>query len=315
MTIPPFSRCLLHFTVGLFCYGVLISTCLVTGLRAGEISETEVVHQTDPLPSGSKAGYYLFHPTPKELMREMSTDRPDKTESPYTVDAGHFQVEMDFINYTYERYDTDRTSDTRSETWNVAPINVKAGLMNNVDLQIVFDSYIQQSVNDRTAGEKDETSGIGDLTTRIKVNLLGNDGGMTALAIMPFIKAPTNSAHLGNNSVESGVIIPLAVELPAGWGMGIMTEVDFLKDDAGSGYETDFINSLTFSHDIVGNLGGYVEFFSSVSTQQDSEWVGTVDVGLTYALTKNIQLDCGCNFGVTRVADDYNPFVGISMRF
>ncbi len=39
-----------------------------------------------------KSGYDLFHPTPRDLMREMSTDRPDQTESPYTVYAGHFQV-------------------------------------------------------------------------------------------------------------------------------------------------------------------------------------------------------------------------------
>jgi hypothetical protein len=39
--------------------------------------------------------YHLLRPTPAELIPEMSTDRPDKTESPYTVDAGHFQVELD----------------------------------------------------------------------------------------------------------------------------------------------------------------------------------------------------------------------------
>jgi hypothetical protein len=38
-----------------------------------------------------KSAFSLFNPTPRELMREMSTDRPDTTESPYTVDAGHFQ--------------------------------------------------------------------------------------------------------------------------------------------------------------------------------------------------------------------------------
>jgi hypothetical protein len=33
-------------------------------------------------------------------MRELSADRPDKTDCPFTVDAGHFQVEMDFANLT-----------------------------------------------------------------------------------------------------------------------------------------------------------------------------------------------------------------------
>src|SRR5256885_9928210 len=36
----------------------------------------------------NKSDFNLFNPTPPELMREFNTDRPDKTESPYTVDAG-----------------------------------------------------------------------------------------------------------------------------------------------------------------------------------------------------------------------------------
>ena len=42
-----------------------------------------------------KSVYHLFHPTPFALMRELNTDRPDKTESPFTVDAGHYQIELD----------------------------------------------------------------------------------------------------------------------------------------------------------------------------------------------------------------------------
>ena len=49
-------------------------------------------------PAPDKSHYHLFNPTPRELMREFNTDRPDKTESPYTVDAGHFQFEMDVLN-------------------------------------------------------------------------------------------------------------------------------------------------------------------------------------------------------------------------
>jgi hypothetical protein len=43
---------------------------------------------------GDKSGYTLFRPTPEALLRELTSDRPDKTESPITVDAGHFQLEM-----------------------------------------------------------------------------------------------------------------------------------------------------------------------------------------------------------------------------
>src|SRR6187402_3113627 len=56
-----------------------------------------------------KSQYHLFNPTPLNLMREMSTDRPDTTESAYTVDAGHYQIEMSFFDYSRDRSDGART--------------------------------------------------------------------------------------------------------------------------------------------------------------------------------------------------------------
>ncbi len=41
--------------------------------------------------------FHLFDPIPSSQMRSLSTDRPDKTESPYSVAAGHVQVETDLI--------------------------------------------------------------------------------------------------------------------------------------------------------------------------------------------------------------------------
>jgi hypothetical protein len=261
-----------------------------------------------------KSHYHLFNPTPRESMREMSTDRPDKTESPYTVDAGHFQVEMDVLNYAYDRYN-GLPGNVSVESVSIAPINLKVGLWNRADLQLVLETYNHIRVHDHGAGTVQEQRGFGDMISRFKLNLWGNDGGPTALAVMPYVKLPTNQDNLGNNSVEGGVILPLAVSLPGGWGMGLMTQLDILRDETGGGHHSSFVNSITFSHDIVGPFAGYVEFFTEVSTETDTEWVGTVDIGFTYGLTDDIQLDAGINIGVTQSADDVNPFLGISWRF
>jgi hypothetical protein len=108
-----------------------------------------------------KSSYDLFNPTPAASLRELTPDRPDKTESPYTVDAGHFQVEMDFANYTYDHSDGITT-----KAWNVAPVNLKVGLLNKVDLQFVFDNYLHVRTDDRVAGTSATQSGVGDCTTR-----------------------------------------------------------------------------------------------------------------------------------------------------
>jgi len=255
-----------------------------------------------------KTAYTLFNPTPRDQMRELSTDRPDQTESPYSVDAGHWQIEFDFANYTY-----DDEAGVRTDTLNVSPLNVKLGLTNSTDIQFIFDSYSRERV--RTAGTTTTTRDWGDLTIRVKHNLWGNDGGDTAFAVMPFVKVPLQIGDAGNDLVEGGLILPLAIALPRGWGMGLMTEFDLLADQTGNDRHLEWINTITFSHDITSRLGGYVEFVSAHSYENGNDWIAQADIGLTYAINADTQLDAGCNFGVTREAPDLQPFIGLTLRY
>lgn len=255
-----------------------------------------------------KSAYTLFNPTPRDQMRELSTDRPDQTESPYSVDAGHWQIEFDFANYTY-----DDEAGVRTDTLNVSPVNVKLGLTNSTDIQFIFDSYSRERV--RTAGTTTTTRDWGDLTIRVKHNFWGNDGGDTAFAAMPFVKVPLHIGDAGNDLVEGGIILPLAVSLPRGWGMGLMTEFDLLADQTGNDRHLEWINTITFSHDITSQLGGYVEFVSVHSYENGNEWIAQADIGFTYAINADTQLDAGCNFGVTRDAPDVQPFLGLALRY
>ena len=184
--------------------------------------------------------------------------------------------------------------------------------MNNVDLQWVVSPYLIERSREAATERK---RGMGDMQARLKVNLWGNDGGTSALALMPFVKFPTNTDQLGNDDVEGGVIIPLALKLPADWSMGLMAEFDFNHRDNHSGYHTEFVKSITVSHAIVGNLSGYAEFFSRHFSDRDIRWQGSADVGLTYAVNDDTQLDVGVNMATIRSADDFNPFIGMSVRY
>jgi hypothetical protein len=281
---------------------LILAVCWWTGAVWGEDENA-----TNALPD--KSGYNLLNPTPENAMREFSSDRPDATESPYTVDAGHFQLEMDFVTYT-----RDDTDGVRTEAWNVAPVNLKVGLLNNVDLQMIYDNYLNVHTRDRL-GITTTQSGFGDVTARLKINLWGNDGGQTAFGLLPFVKLPVNTDHLGNDSVEGGMILPLAVKLPGDWDMGLELGGSEMRNDDRPGHHAEFVQSITFDHVIMGKLSGYCEFFSDISSEGGPGWIGTADVGLEYKLTEDVQLDCGGNFGVTRAADDVNVFTGITVRF
>jgi len=247
-------------------------------------------------------------------MREFSTDRPDKTESPFTLDAGHFQIESDLAIYAHD-HDTAGGANLKGDSWSFGTLNLKAGLCNFSDFQVVLAPFNRVRTADRLAGTVGRNSGFGDVITRLKVNLWGNDGGPCAGAIMPFVKWPTSQDQLGNRAIEGGVILPVGFELPAGFSCAFMTEFDWIQDNAAKDYHPEFVNSITFAHKILGELDGFIEFYSMVSAERGAAWIGTVDLGLTYALTKNLQLDAGLYIGVTRAAADLSPFLGCSVRF
>lgn len=266
-----------------------------------------------PQPSGA-VEYHLFAPVPADQLRELSTDRPDITESPYTVDAGHFQIEMDLANYARDVVN-DASGELRATSYGLAALNLKAGLLARLDLQLVLDCYLHTRSEDEAAGSESEASGLGDLQTRLKFNLWGNEGGRTAGALMPFIKWPLAASELRNGETEGGLILPVAVALPAGWSLGLMAELDFLRNADDDGYERETVGSITAGHDLAGALGGYAELVVSKSSVAGAEGQSLLGLGLTYGPEASLQFDGGCNLGLAEAAPDLGLFVGVSRRF
>lgn len=248
-----------------------------------------------------KAGFTIFDPTPRALMREMSTDRPDATESPFTVDAGHVQVEVSFFDFAREREDGETT-----RVFAAAPMLLKVGLLNDVDLQLGFDPFV------RVSGGGEMTEGFGDTTLRLKVNLWGNDGGPTAFALMPFVTFPTATGDLGAERIEGGLIAPFAMELPLEFSAGLMAEIDVVYD--GEDYTADFVHTATIARSLVGDLGAFIEYAGALNLNGAEAYRASFNTGATYGLTPNLQLDAGVRIGLTDAAEGVGVFAGFSWR-
>lgn len=241
-------------------------------------------------------------------MRELSTDRPDTTESPYTVDAGHYQVEWEMASFG-----TDKEHGVRVDTWSTS-VNLKAGLSDNVDLQLVLEPYTR--VKTKTDADSATDSGVGDTEIRFKFNMWGNDGGDTAFAIMPFVRLPTHDDAFGDDGkTEGGIIFPIAFKLPGDWDSAAMVEFDAVRNEDNDGYVLEFLQSITFGHAISGDLGGFFEFVNISRNEDDAGNEVYFDAGLVYGIGGNAQIDAGFNLGLTDAAEDSRFFVGISLRY
>lgn len=270
-------------------------------LLSGIIS---VAHsQTD----STKNGYHLFNRTPQKQMREMKTDRPDVTESAYTVDAGHFQIESDVFK-TIRNKEEDLI--TIQNFYQLA--NIKAGISNSIDLQLVIESYVENKSGTSAHTKRHTSSGFGDMTVRIKKNLWGNDGGNTALAVMPFITIPT-SQFSANNNLSGGLIFPFAAELNHGWSFSAQLQLDLEKGAEKKHYQPLFLNSVTFGKKLSDKFDVFLESFYSFEAAQ-SQWDIFLDGGLIYSLSDNFKLDAGFNYGLMKSADKVY-FLGFSFRY
>lgn len=288
-----------------------ISIILLTGFllaRVADAGETEIASST---PASDKSAYTLFNPTPIELRRAYNTDRPSKTDSPFTIDAGVFQIETDVVNWTL-----DYEGGVRVRTWILGQTNFKVGLTNSMDLQVFPQLYVNGRISGPAFGGPVEEDGFGDTTVRLKINLVGNDGGKFVLAFLSSVKIPTNSVDFLNDEWEPGFALPFNYSLPGGFTLFGHTRIDILDDPINGGSRVFWHNPIGIARTIAGNLSGYVEFWSALSTESDDyPWVGTIDVGLIYQVTPNFSVDVNSFFGVTDSAPDYNVFVGFGKRF
>jgi hypothetical protein len=230
----------------------------------------------------------------------MSADRPDFTESPYTVDAGAFQLEMSFVDYS-------QTDDAESTT--LAPINFKVGLRHDMDIQFVMDPFVISDDGRQTI------DGVGDTQIRLKMNLWGNDSEGDAFAFMPFVQIPTSTNGIGGDEIEGGLIFPYATSLSETVGLGLMFETDFVHNDFEDNYEVEYVGTGVFGYEITEALGTYIEGIGILRPDADEEFTSILGVGVTYEVATDTVLDAGCNFCLEGDADDFNFFTGISIRY
>jgi hypothetical protein len=256
--------------------------------------------------------FTLFNPTPPDQMRSFSTDRPTKSNVPYTVPAGHFQYEGNLLGYSYN--DTS-VADTTTRSWLVANPTFKLGLLDNVDFEVSISAFNSVQATTRSTGATSGAIGISNTVTRAKINLFGNDGGPSALAVIPYVQWPTAPQGIGNQFVQGGVIAPLSLSLPYGFTTILMGELDYFKNPNDNGYYVNIPALINISRSVLPGVTAYAELYADWPTNSQVPAIYTVDFALAWSPRPNLQLDIGINIGLVPAATPYQIYAGIAQRF
>jgi hypothetical protein len=274
--------------------------------------------------------------------------------SPYTIEPGYFEAEVEAVRFSYSDQNssvlvltaggpgpgpggtggdpTGGAGEPRlvripahqiTQAWTYGGMVLKAGILENLDLEvslapwktITTDLRIGPNVFDPVAFHTRMTlSGFGDTTAELKLNIWGNDGGSTALAVLGAVKFPTADEFLGNNLYEGGPALLFTANLPLQFEARINTRATFVSPPR-SHLTATFENLISLLHPLTDTVDAYAAFDTFVSTQSEADWGGQVRVGLNYRPWRNVELFTGSDFAVQPRTGTYAPFLGFSVLF
>lgn len=282
-----------------YSYCVALGTALLLSLPA-------LAQTNDTIPV-DKHQYWLFHPTPRQYMRPMVPDRPGITESPYTVDAGHFQLESDAFRLINERDD-----DTRDRNLYLNHVLLKIGLTDKTDFQLGINSYtINRHWDTPDAATPNRQARFGDMTLRLKRNILGDDNRRFALATIGYVRLPTGK-QVGDGAVEYGLLVPIVYKLPHNWNVGAQAQAERMYDRDADTHFVLVTPSVTVDREFTPWLAGFVELVGYWNTKE-GRWRSSVNLGPQFDVGDNLQFDFGTHLSLTRQIDN-EYFVGFSFR-
>jgi len=248
-------------------------------------------------------------PVPRNRLRELQPDRPGVTESPFTVDAGHFQVEMDALRLI----NSGSGNDDKNRELHLAYSMLKLGLGRRTDLQLEVPLYSVAKQRPTDADDWQERhAGFGDVTVRLKHNFLGDDqDGSLAMAVIGYVRLPSGGT-VGDGATEYGVTLPIDIELSDKANLEAQLQTDLNYDREQARRYLRMVPSVALEYDFTEKLGFVTEAVAMWNTEQ-RRWLASTNIAPIFKLTPNLQLDLGAHLALNRLSD-HEYFVGFTFR-
>ncbi|MDO7847788.1 transporter [Hymenobacter sp. M29] len=266
--------------------------------------------QAPPRSSPYDSAHFSWRkPVPRNRLRELQPDRPGVTESPFTVDAGHFQLEMDALRLI----NSGSGNDDKNRELHLAYSMLKLGLSRRTDLQLEVPLYSVAKQRPTDADDwQERNAGFGDVTVRVKHNFVGDDQqGTFAMSVIGYVRLPSGGA-VGDGGMEYGVVLPLDVELSDKANLEAQLGAELNYDrETGSRY-VRFMPSTALEYDFTEKFGLVTEAVALWNTEQ-RRWLASTNIAPIFKLTPNLQLDLGTHLALNRLTDrEY--LVGVTFR-
>lgn len=211
------------------------------------------------------------------------TDRPDVTESPFTVGEGNFQIETGATFVDNSENGLKITETVYNTTL------LRYGLSSNFELRLGWD-FLNANTKDGSQ-ELFDITGFNPLLIGAKIEITDENGWIPQIGLLTHLRLPFTAVSefkSENTSVELIFAFNHTLTDRSGIGYNLGTRT-------GSDGSLEYIYSVSYGHSITDTIGVYGELygFFPESDQAGHLW----DAGMTYLVNNNLQLDATIGTG------------------
>ncbi len=211
--------------------------------------------------------------------QEIVTDRPDQTESSFTVGKKNIQIESGIL------FQNNR--DTSIQSIYGPSTLIRYGISKGFELRMML--QYESTKNNLEEGNR-KLSGFNDVEIGVKLHIINTENVNTKIAFLTHFLIPTANENISTNNF--GVINKFAIShiISNAIGVGYNIGFDYVEK------QSAFTYSLAMGIAISDKLGFYLEPYGNWG--ESNNFDSNLDTGFTYKINRNFQLDVSYGLGL-----------------
>lgn len=238
----------------------------------------------------------------------IATDRPDFVESSDVVGKGRVQIE------TSMAWERDRQGGVRTRLTST-PTLLRIGLGETWELRFETDGRLRLRTEE--AGVSTRERGWSDLSVGVKWHQRDGDeeAGTPGMGWLLHVDVDSGSGAFRGQGLRPSLRFVAEWEFAGGWSAGVMPGLYRDRNDDGKRF-TGALLAVVVGKSLTERTRVFVELSGQqLASASNGGNVVTLDAGLAWLLTRDVQLDVALSRGVNKAAPDLSWTTGLSARF